>query len=130
MVLELLDSLLKNADIDPTRIYVTGLSLGGEGVFDIITRKPRLFAAAVPICGVADTSKTNLMVSTPLWIFHGDADDVNEVKYSRMIVEDIKKRGGKPRYTEYPGVKHNSWINAYKEKELLPWIFNQKCRKN
>jgi len=126
LTLEIIDSLVKQLNIDPRRIYVTGLSLGGEGTFDIITRRPNFFAAAVPVCGIADTNKVALMANTPLWIFHGDSDDINSVGYSRDIVKSLKKQGANPRYTEYKGVKHDSWTKAYQEAALPVWMFNQK----
>lgn len=101
------------------------LSLGGEGTFDIITRAPDLFAAAVPICGIADTSKAALMGNTPLWIFHGNNDDINDVNYSRIIVDALTKIGKPPKYTEYKGRGHFIWEDVFDEPELLPWIFSQ-----
>ena len=126
LTLEIIDSLVKKLNIDPQRIYVTGLSLGGEGTFDIITRRTNFFAAAVPVCGIADTNKVALMKSTPLWIFHGDSDDINSVAYSRDIVKSLNEQGVNPRYNEYKGVKHDSWTKAYQEPDLLSWIFKQK----
>jgi len=127
LTLELIDSLIGKLQIDQRRIYVTGLSLGGEGTFDIVTRRPHFFAAAVPVCGIADTSKADLMKNTPLWIFHGDSDNINPVDYSRNMVKALKNKGISPIYTEYKGVKHDSWTNAYQEPELLNWMFKQKC---
>lgn len=126
-VLSLIDSLLHcdSIKIDRDRIYITGLSLGGEGVFDIITRAPDLFAAAIPVCGIADTSKAYLMTKTPLWIFHGSADEINSVTYSRIIVDALEKAGYPPKYTEYEGKKHSIWTTAYNEPDLLPWLFAQ-----
>lgn len=129
LTLEIIDSLVQTLNIDPQRIYVTGLSLGGEGSFDIITRRPHFFAAAVPICGIADTGKVDLMKSTPVWIFHGDSDDINPVDYSRNIVKALRQKGANPIYTEYVGVKHDSWTRAYQEPKLLDWIFSQKLKK-
>jgi len=126
LTLELIDSLVSSLSIDSHRIYVTGLSLGGEGTFDIITRRPHFFAAAVPVCGIADTGKVDLMKSTPLWIFHGDSDDINPVDYSRNVVKALKIKGVVPIYTEYKGVKHDSWTKAYQEPELLNWMFKKK----
>jgi predicted peptidase len=124
--LQLLNSLLKQLPIDKQRVYLTGYSMGGEGSFDFLTRRPHLFAAAAPICSVADTSKAKLIYKIPIWAFHGDQDDVNDVKYTRMMIEDLRKLGGKPIYTEYPGVKHNSWTNAYMEPGLFDWLFSQR----
>lgn len=125
-VLALIDTLLKSDTlrIDGNRLYVTGFSLGGEGVFDIITRAPGLFAAAVPICGIADTGKAQLMMNTPLWIFHGSNDDINSVTYSRIIVDALTKINTPPKYTEYEGRDHYIWSTAYNEPDLIPWIFS------
>lgn len=126
-VLSLIDTLLHSdsLQIDPDRVYVTGYSLGGEGTFDIIARAPDLFAAAIPICGIADTAKAQLMVNTPLWIFLGSEDDINDVNYSRIIVDALEKIGKPPKYTEYEGGGHYIWGAAYSEPELLPWLFSQ-----
>lgn len=125
LTLELINKLKNELPIKQKHIYITGLSLGGEGTFDFLSRAPKLFAAAVPICGIADTAKAPMYKKVPLWAFHGDEDKVNEVKYTRMIISSLRKAGGKPKYTEYKGVKHNSWINAYAEPTLLDWIFDK-----
>lgn len=126
LTLALVDTLSENLPIDKKRIYITGLSLGGEGTFDFLTRRPTLFAAAVPICAVADTSKATSIKHIPVWIFHGDEDDVNSVAYSRLMVTALKRAGGNPKYTEYKGVRHDSWTKAYAEPDLPAWLFSQK----
>jgi poly(3-hydroxybutyrate) depolymerase len=125
-VLALIDSLRnsKSMFIDTNRIYVTGLSLGGEATFDIVTRAPHLFACAVPLCGIADTAKADLLKDTPLWIFHGSLDNTTNVEYARMIVAAMEKIGAHPKYTEYEGYDHSIWGTAYNEPDLLPWIFS------
>lgn len=128
LALAKLDLLIKNLPVDPKRIYVTGYSMGGEGAFDFLTRRPNLFAAAIPICSVSDTAKAKLIYKTPIWAFHGDQDDVNDVKYSRLMISALENQKGKPKYTEYPGVKHNSWTKAYEEPALFDWLFSQKKR--
>ena len=125
LTLELINVLKKKLPVKQNNIYITGLSLGGEGTFEFLSKEPKLFAAAIPICGVADTAKAAIYKKVPLWVFHGDADDVNDVKYSRMIIASLKKAGGKPMYTEYKGVKHNSWTKAYAEPTLLEWLFRK-----
>lgn len=126
LTLERLDLLLKILPIDRKRIYVTGYSMGGEGAFDFLTRRPNLFAAAIPICSVSDTAQARLIYKTPIWAFHGDQDDVNDVKYSRLMISALEQHKGKPKYTEYAGVKHNSWNKAYEEPFLLDWLFSQR----
>jgi predicted peptidase len=125
-VLAELDLLIKQLPIDTKRIYITGYSMGGEGSFDFLTRRPDLFAAAIPISSVADTSRAKFISQIPLWAFHGDQDDVNDVKYSRLMIDALKRHKGTPIYTEYPGIKHNIWNKAYNEPGLFDWLFSQK----
>lgn len=115
--------------IDPDRLYITGLSMGGFGTWDAIQRKPDLFAAAVPICGGGDVSKASHITKIPIWVFHGAEDNLVNPKWSRDMVEAIKRAGGNPKYTEYPGVGHHSWVPAYSDPELFEWLFSQKKKK-
>jgi len=119
---ELIDSLAQQYDVDKNRLYIMGLSMGGYGTWDAICRWPGRFAAAVPICGGGDPAQAGLLIETPVWAFHGDADPVVSVELDRAMIQAIKDAGGDPRYTEYPGVGHNSWSPAFAEPELLAWI--------
>lgn len=123
---ELLDQLTKKLPIDNKRIYITGYSGGGEGTFDFLTRRPDLFAAAIPICSVSDTSKASLISHIPIWAFHGDKDPINDVKYSRFMIAALQKNGGKPKYTEYPELGHNIVLKVYHEPNLFGWLFSQR----
>jgi predicted esterase len=124
--LEILDSLIDNYHVDINRLYINGTSMGGYGVFSVLAKEPGKFAAAYSICGGGTPEVADKLMQTPLWIFHGEMDDVVPVKYSRDIYEKILSLGGKEvRYTEYPGVKHNSWENAGKEKTLTKWMLLQ-----
>jgi predicted peptidase len=125
LTLELLDSLEKEFSIDPARRYVTGLSMGGYGSFDACLRRPGYFAAAVPICGGADDSRAKELVGTSFWIFHGGNDSVVPVGRSRSIYHLLKAAGANAKYTEYPGVDHNSWTKAYQEAGLAQELFAQ-----
>ena len=123
---QLVDSLMSSSFIDISKIYVGGLSQGGMGVFDIVARYPNIFAAAFPICGAGKVSTADKFAKqTALWIFHGADDDVVPVHFSRQFYQKLKKLGGDVKYTEYPGVRHDSWINALHEKDLLPWLFSK-----
>ncbi|MGQ9504990.1 MAG: alpha/beta hydrolase-fold protein [Thermogutta sp.] len=121
----LLDELRKELPIDPDRCYLTGLSMGGFGTFDLLLRQPNDFAAAVPICGGGNPERAGEIAHIPMWIFHGGADPVVPVKLSQDMVKALEKAGGKVRYTEFPGVGHNSWSKAYQEPELRKWLFEQ-----
>jgi predicted peptidase len=126
LTLALVDSFLKDQPIDPDRVYVVGMSMGGFGAIDAVQRRPELFAACVPICGASDLSRVKDIAHVPVWAFHGDADNVVPVSGSRELVDALKKAGAEPKYTEYPKVGHNSWSPAFEEKELWNWIFAQK----
>ena len=124
-VVEIVEKVSKESPIDPDRVYVMGLSMGGFGTWDLIMRHGDLFAAAVPICGGGDPSKAN-EITTKVWAFHGAADSVVPTEGTREMVEALKKAKNDPRYTEYPGVGHASWVNAWNEKELMGWLMEQK----
>lgn len=126
LTFEILDALEKEFNIDPQRRYVTGLSMGGYGTFDALVRRPKYWAAAVPICGGMDNSRAADIAHIPMWIFHGDKDTAVPVERSRTAVAALKKVGGRPRYTEYAGQGHHVWGPAYEEPELVEWLFSQK----
>ncbi len=111
--------------VDSKRLYVTGLSMGGYGSWDIITRYPDMFAAAIPICGAGDPSKAELIKDVAIWAFHGSDDNVVPVEGTRQMVDALEEHDGNIQYTEYPGVDHGSWGLAYAEDNLLTWLFAQ-----
>ena len=125
LVMEVIAKLRKEHDIDSSRIYIMGLSMGGYGTWDTIQRYPNLFAAAVPICGGGDETNAH-RITIPVWAFHGDKDNAVPVERSRNMIEAMKKAGMKPKYTEYPGVSHNSWSRAFETPELLQWLFSKR----
>lgn len=118
----LIDDLASRYDVDTDRLYIMGLSMGGYGSWDAICRWPGRFAAAVPICGGGDPAQAEVIKDTPIWAFHGEADPVVSVDLTRAMIQAIKDAGGEPKYTEYPGVGHNSWSPAFAEPELLTWM--------
>ncbi len=125
-VIQLLEKLMLDPNIDKERIYVGGLSMGGFGTLDLLSRRPELIAAAVPICGGADLGKVKNYKDVPLWIFHGTKDDVVKPDLSRDLVAKLKQLGSNPIYTEYPEGNHGIWEAAIREPKLLPWLFSQR----
>lgn len=119
-------ALQSEFSIDPKRIYLTGLSMGGYGVWDALARRPELFAAAVPICGGGDPAMAKQIMSIPIWAFHGADDKSVPVHRSREMVEAMKATGGQPKYTEYPNVGHNSWTQTYASRAVHDWLFEQR----
>ncbi|MEN9548459.1 MAG: hypothetical protein RIR12_1050 [Bacteroidota bacterium] len=123
------DLIAKEA-IDKKRCYVVGLSMGGMGTFEMVYRFPKLFAAAMPICGGGDVIRYDERVKgTNFWIFHGDVDAVVGVNESRAMVEKLKALQVKFTYTEYENVNHNSWDNAFAEPTFISWMFTHKRKK-
>jgi predicted peptidase len=125
--IDLVKDLIAHESVDTQRVYITGLSMGGMGTFEAVYRYPDLFAAALPICGGGDTLHYQ-RVQTPFWIFQGGADQVVNPKYSRAMVHKLKELKVKVKYTEYPGVNHNSWDNAFAERNYLRWMFGKRRR--
>lgn len=125
LLLQLLDELPKEFSLDAKRFYLTGLSMGGFGTWELLVRRPQLFAAAIPICGGADNSTAPQIKHIPIWTFHGDADTVVWPQRTRGMVEALQALGAPVKYTEYAGVGHNSWDKAYNEPGLFDWLLAQ-----
>ena len=126
-VLEIINNLRSEYTIDSTRLYVTGLSMGGFGTWDLIMRKPDMFAAAIPICGGGDTTYANTIAHIPLRVFHSSDDPTITVKYSRdMDIALLKTETDDYLYTEYDGLGHESWETAYIEPWLSTWMFSKR----
>lgn len=123
---ELVESFLGCYRIDPQRLYLVGLSMGAFGVWDLLSRWPERYAAAVSICGGADEDVVTAAQAVPVWAFHGDHDPIIRVTRSRNVVAALRAAGGTPRYTEYPDVGHAAWTYAFAEPDLLPWLFTHR----
>jgi predicted peptidase len=129
-----LDDVEQSYAIDPDRVIVTGISMGGYGTWLLATQQPHRFAGAVPICGGLDRvagsheRAAKRIAHIPQWVFHGDADDIIPVEQSRVMVAALRAAGADVRYTEYERVRHNSWDRAYAEPELVPWMLAQRRR--
>lgn len=129
LVSALLDSMAAKTYISNNQIYIGGLSMGGMGTFELLWRKPGFFAAAFPICGGGNPATVSgYKKGFPIWIFHGDKDPVVDVNDSRKMVTALKNAEVNVKYTEYPGVKHDSWKKAFQEPQLLSWLFSQKAQ--
>ncbi len=125
----LVEKLKLEESIDNSRVYITGLSMGGMGTFEAVYRNPGLFAAAAPICGGGNETLYNDKVKeTAFRVFHGDADAVVKVDLSRNMVARLKELKVPVEYIEYPGVNHNSWDNAFAEPDFMSWLMKHKIK--
>ena len=124
LALELVDKTIREQDIDPARVYVTGLSMGGFGTWDALCRRPELFAAGMPVCGGGDPQQVARFRTVPVYVVHGGADKVVPTARSRAMVSALWGVGGRVLYTEYPGCGHNSWGPAFSDDALLTRFFS------
>jgi predicted peptidase len=126
LALEILDAVEKEYAIDLDRVYVAGQSMGGEGVWAALAARPGQFAAAIALCGYGETWMIDRLAKIPVWVFQGDADDIVPVERAREWIAALRKAGGVPKYSEYPGVGHQVWDKAFAEPDLLPWLAAQR----
>ena len=127
LAMALLDEQLKDQDIDSDRVYVAGISMGGFGTWDAISRYPEKFAAAFPVCGGADCAMAERIKDIPILTYHGSADTVVLPNRSRDITAAVRNAGGtKITYIELSGVHHGSWGPAFAEEKNWAWLFSQK----
>ncbi|MFS8063183.1 MAG: prolyl oligopeptidase family serine peptidase [Luteimonas sp.] len=145
LALQALDAATGEFDGDARRTYLSGLSMGGYGVWELALLQPQRFAALVPICGALrpPNDERELFVTPvtgeadpyaalarqlhalPIWIFHGAKDDLVPPTDDRLTAAALKAAGGDLRYTEYPDANHNAWDPAYATPELWTWLFAQ-----
>ncbi len=145
-VMEMLARTRARFRVDAARISLTGLSQGGHGAWVLGARHAGLWAAVVPICGYAEGWREGKgdglpppyrggpgplaarLAGTPVWAFHGEADDVVPAEQTRALVAALRQAGASPRITLFPGVGHGSWDPAYRDPELPRWLLAQRRR--
>lgn len=126
MLMSLTDHLLLQYPVTKQQVYVMGLSMGGMGTFELVRRKPGVFAAAIPICGGANPATAKQLRKTKWWVFHGAKDDVVLPVFSENMVAALKKAKVSVQFTLYQNANHNSWDPAFAEPNFLKWLFAQK----
>jgi predicted esterase len=125
-VIECIEALIQEKAIDPDRVYVTGTSMGSMGMWDLVSRRPDLFAAGVSCCGGFDADQAPRLTKIPFRIFHGDADTIVPIAGSQAMAEAIKTAGGAVDYTVLPGGSHFIWDNVYGNPAVAAWMFQQR----
>lgn len=129
VLIALLDEIVNNYRVDTNRIYVTGLSMGGHGTWELAMRQPNRFAALAPVCGWADTSKACSIAHIPTWVFHGAKDEVVPVKAAEDMVKALKNCGSDVKLTIYSEANHDSWTETYNNEDLYKWFLEQSLDK-
>ena len=127
---QLLDRTEKQLKVDPDRVYLTGLSMGGYGTWDLARRDPKRFAAIAPVCGGSAPELVFLspgLKTLPVWAFHGDQDKTVPAQRSIEMIDALRKAGNPDvKLTIYPGVGHASWVQAYDDPEFYRWLLSHK----
>ena len=128
-VAELVQKTRDENAVDKNRVYVTGLSMGGFGTWDLLVRHTKIFAAAMPLCGGADYRKAGLIKNVPIWTFHGMKDTVVLPAGTIKMAATLKEIGGNIIFdkNEYPNHTHNIWEDVYKRTDVLAWLLSQKA---
>lgn len=129
-LMALLDQIESKYAVDPDRIYVTGLSMGGFGTWTLATRHPERFAAIAPICGGGDWYLADRLKDVPVWAFHGAKDSVVPLALSETMVQAIERTGGSARLTVYPEANHDSWTATYDNPELYEWLLSHRLNQS
>lgn len=129
MLYLLIEKIVSSNNIDKTRIYLTGLSMGGWGTWRLSIEHPELFAAIAPVCAPYDDfifENVKKIKDVPVWAFHGAKDSVIPVESTYEMIEALKDYGAKPRITIYPDTDHNAWEETYSNPEFYSWLFSHK----
>jgi len=121
----LLDEVVATCAVDPDRLYLTGLSMGGDGAWALAIRYPERFAALVPIAARGNEDEACKLKDLPIWVFHGAKDTVVPPSESEEMVKALEECGGDVRFTLYPDAEHDSWTETYNNPELYTWLLQQ-----
>lgn len=122
----LLDQLLAQLKVDPERVYLTGLSLGGHGTWSFAAQYPERFAAIAPISGVGNPAQACRLKEVPIWAFHGAQDTVVPIEGDQKMVDAVRACGGNVEFTVYPDVGHDAWTQTYDNPGLYRWLLQQR----
>lgn len=125
-VKEMIETYMDYPEVDKSRVYIMGLSMGGMATFDMVARFPEFFAAAIPICGAVDPSRMSAIEGVKIRIYHGDADFTVPVECSRKAYRTLRAAGVDVEYFEFPGCGHASWNPAFCQPDFMEWLFKQK----
>jgi predicted peptidase len=123
--LQVLKEAMQSLKVDPSKVILTGLSMGGSGSWSIAAAHPDLFSAVVPVCGAGDEATALATRDLPVWALIGDADSDRTLYRCRDMVRALRNDGHPPRYTEFRGVPHNSWDRTYNDPSVIEWMLGQ-----
>lgn len=118
------DDMLEKYRVDPNRVYLTGISMGGFGTWEWAARNPEKFAAIAPVCGWGPEINYDKLKDMPIWAFHGDQDQAVDLEKAQLVIDAVSEAGGAPEFTVFEGVGHDSWDPAYNNQALYDWMLS------
>lgn len=121
-----LDYIIDTLSVDKQRVYLTGLSMGGTGTWMLAMAAPEKFAAIAPICGSGIVWNWGAFKKIPVYIYHGDCDDIVPIDESITMLKSVNKNGGNAQIKICYGLGHNAWDIAYADDELIDWLLSHK----
>jgi predicted peptidase len=122
----LYENICNTYKVDKTRVYLTGFSMGGFGTLKFARDYPDLFAAIAPVCSGGSKFIANFIKNIPVWFFHGDKDEIIDIKKTKELVDELIKLNANVKFTEYSDLGHNTWTPTYKKQELYDWLLSFK----
>jgi pimeloyl-ACP methyl ester carboxylesterase len=126
----LLDDIQARYPVDPDRVYVTGMSMGGYGTWALATEFPDRFAAIAPVCGGGDPDEAERLINVPVWTFHGVQDSIVPIAESERMVAALQKLGNPVKFNKYPDAGHDAWTETYANRDLYAWLFSHRRSSN
>ena len=126
LLMQLVDCAVSTYWLDPDRIYVTGISMGGFGAWRLAARYPGRFAAALPVCGGGNLEDVERLADVPIWAFHGALDYIVPPGRSEEMVDWVNRAGGQAKLTIYPDAEHDAWTPTYSDPSVFDWLLNQR----
>lgn len=126
VLVALLDDVASRCAVDPDRVYVTGLSMGGYGTWALAVAHPERFAAIAPICGWGNRLLAYRLRNMPIWVFHGARDPVVPLRESEDMVATLREQGSDVRFTVYPDAEHDAWTRTYANPALYDWFLQHR----
>lgn len=127
-VVALMKHIMQIHNVDKNRVYITGLSMGGRGTWQVAGAMAGEVAAIAPICGPADVSVVEKIAHLPIWVFHGAKDPTVKISHSEDMVKLLKEKGNEAKFTIYPEANHDSWTETYDNAELYEWLLSHQLQ--
>ena len=125
-LLEFIECMINKSNVDKSRVYITGTSMGAYTTWQLCMSRPDWFSAAVPVCGGGMYWNAGMLKNISIWAFHGALDDCVYSEESLKMVKAVNQKGGNAKITIFPHDEHDSWTNAYSTEEMWIWLFEQK----